>query len=516
MALLFNAIALLCIFFTVRLIRQNLCFGLKYLTLRVLTFILLVNKRGIMKTTDLIPLILYQLADGDKYGYEIVKQIEDATSGTVIIKQPTLYSLLKKLEQGKFISSYWQDSEIGGKRHYYKLTDNGRAQLDTYPSFEQLVNEINQDDEIKLTPSPAQEEKMVVDKVEAPVTEVTSPIEENVEPQVDDTVVPIPIDITANIAPITLDINRTAPSTEEPANKPSDDDFEIDTLNTPTSNIVEVVDINNNVIESPARINIFDAIEPADMEAEPLAQSSATPIVEQLNTATEQSSTLDLKSEQQNSAFEPQSMESAETKPIEPISNKLYSKLTPNEELKAAIKEPSAETTYTPAAQQTEQIKYLNYVDIDVDLISIKRKKSLVKHIQKMALTCISLLIMFILSTMLVSKYSFGKLYYISAIAACAVLVLYPILLLKNLPKIRLKYCSTPFIYSTSRDFFIKLSLFLSLVVAIFAYNLTVVESVKSIFILANFANFWCPIMFSALLLLDFAYGAIIYKSYRK
>ena len=35
-----------------------------------------------MKTTDLIPLILYQLVDGDKYGYEIVKQIEDCSNGT--------------------------------------------------------------------------------------------------------------------------------------------------------------------------------------------------------------------------------------------------------------------------------------------------------------------------------------------------------------------------------------------------------------------------------------------------
>ncbi|MBQ3502717.1 MAG: helix-turn-helix transcriptional regulator, partial [Clostridia bacterium] len=95
-----------------------------------------------MKTTDLIPLILYQLVDSDKYGYEIVKEIEDASSGIITIKQPTLYSLLKKLEQGKFISSYWQDSEIGGKRHYYKLTDNGKAQLDTYPAYESIIKEI--------------------------------------------------------------------------------------------------------------------------------------------------------------------------------------------------------------------------------------------------------------------------------------------------------------------------------------------------------------------------------------
>ena len=57
-----------------------------------------------MKTTDLIPLILYQLVDGDKYGYEIVKQIEDCSNGKITIKQPTLYSLLKTLEHGKLRS----------------------------------------------------------------------------------------------------------------------------------------------------------------------------------------------------------------------------------------------------------------------------------------------------------------------------------------------------------------------------------------------------------------------------
>lgn len=92
-----------------------------------------------MKTTDLIPLILFELEDCDKYGFELTKNIETKSNGKIIIKQPTLYTLLKKLEKSKFISSYWQDSEIGGKRHYYKLTENGRLQLSTLPSYENLL-----------------------------------------------------------------------------------------------------------------------------------------------------------------------------------------------------------------------------------------------------------------------------------------------------------------------------------------------------------------------------------------
>ena len=93
-----------------------------------------------MKTADLIPLILLELNECDKYGFELTKNIETKSNGKIIIKQPTLYTLLKKLEKSKFIASYWQDSEIGGKRHYYRLTENGKLQVSTLPSYDFLLN----------------------------------------------------------------------------------------------------------------------------------------------------------------------------------------------------------------------------------------------------------------------------------------------------------------------------------------------------------------------------------------
>lgn len=72
-------------------------------------------------------IILKALYHGDKYGLEIIQEIEEKSNGTYELKQPTLYSCLKRLESQGLISSYWQDSEIGGKRHYYKLTDQGLA-----------------------------------------------------------------------------------------------------------------------------------------------------------------------------------------------------------------------------------------------------------------------------------------------------------------------------------------------------------------------------------------------------
>jgi len=95
-----------------------------------------------MKTADLIPFLLFELYESDKYGFELTKNIETKSGGKIVIKQPTLYTILKKLEKSKFITSYWQDSEIGGKRHYYKITDNGKMQLTTLPSYDVLMQNL--------------------------------------------------------------------------------------------------------------------------------------------------------------------------------------------------------------------------------------------------------------------------------------------------------------------------------------------------------------------------------------
>ncbi len=104
-----------------------------------------------MKTADLIPLILYELNDSDKYGLELTKNIENKSQGAIVIKQPTLYTILKKLEKSKFISSYWLDSEIGGKRHYYSITENGKMQISTLPSFDVLIENIKNDEQNEQT-----------------------------------------------------------------------------------------------------------------------------------------------------------------------------------------------------------------------------------------------------------------------------------------------------------------------------------------------------------------------------
>ena len=74
-------------------------------------------------------IILTTMLDGDKYGLDIIKEVEIRSNGTYELKQPTLYSCLKRLENQELISSYWLDSDIGGRRHYYKLTEKGKDSL---------------------------------------------------------------------------------------------------------------------------------------------------------------------------------------------------------------------------------------------------------------------------------------------------------------------------------------------------------------------------------------------------
>lgn len=72
-------------------------------------------------------IILRALYDGDKYGYEIIAEIERKSHGQYSLKQPSLYSALKRLEKDGYVTSYWGGSVSGGRRKYFSLTEAGKA-----------------------------------------------------------------------------------------------------------------------------------------------------------------------------------------------------------------------------------------------------------------------------------------------------------------------------------------------------------------------------------------------------
>lgn len=72
-------------------------------------------------------IILRMLYDGDKYGYEIIDEIEEKSKGQYTLKQPTLYSALKRLESQDYVTSYWGGASNGGRRKYFQITEKGKA-----------------------------------------------------------------------------------------------------------------------------------------------------------------------------------------------------------------------------------------------------------------------------------------------------------------------------------------------------------------------------------------------------
>ncbi|MFC4107579.1 PadR family transcriptional regulator [Micromonospora zhanjiangensis] len=75
--------------------------------------------------TDTI--VLGVLRGDDSYGFEIFKQIRDATGGRYEIKEATLYATYRRLTKDGLIEAYWGDESQGGRRKYYRITDAGRA-----------------------------------------------------------------------------------------------------------------------------------------------------------------------------------------------------------------------------------------------------------------------------------------------------------------------------------------------------------------------------------------------------
>lgn len=89
------------------------------------------KKRKNIKRGLVSELIMKALKSGDKYGYQIIKEVFDSTNGEVDIKQPTLYNSLKVLESNGLVKSYDGKETLGGKRRYFKLTNKGLKSLES-------------------------------------------------------------------------------------------------------------------------------------------------------------------------------------------------------------------------------------------------------------------------------------------------------------------------------------------------------------------------------------------------
>lgn len=91
-------------------------------------------------------LLLSLLEGGDRYGYEIIKELESLSDSTFSFKEGSLYPVLHKLESKGYIESYIKSYENGRDRKYYRITQNGIKQLayekEQWQVFTRSVNKV--------------------------------------------------------------------------------------------------------------------------------------------------------------------------------------------------------------------------------------------------------------------------------------------------------------------------------------------------------------------------------------
>lgn len=102
-----------------------------------------------MDTTQLLKgvldlAVLAVLAEGDAYGYDIVRTLRDA--GLEDVGDASVYGTLRRLYRSGSLTSYVVPSDEGPHRKYYGLNNAGRDQLEagtkTWTTFTDTLNDL--------------------------------------------------------------------------------------------------------------------------------------------------------------------------------------------------------------------------------------------------------------------------------------------------------------------------------------------------------------------------------------
>ena len=77
--------------------------------------------------TDAI--ILKRLSRNDGYGYQISKEVALLSEEKLELKEATLYTAFRRMENAGYIRSFWGDEAVGARRRYYSITEEGKKRL---------------------------------------------------------------------------------------------------------------------------------------------------------------------------------------------------------------------------------------------------------------------------------------------------------------------------------------------------------------------------------------------------
>lgn len=91
-------------------------------------------------------LVLNLLEQGDMYGYQMIRELEQRSEQFFSLKEGTLYPILHGLEKDGLINSYEMKTEQGRPRKYYAINDKGRRLLkdkkQEWQLFSSAVNKV--------------------------------------------------------------------------------------------------------------------------------------------------------------------------------------------------------------------------------------------------------------------------------------------------------------------------------------------------------------------------------------
>lgn len=90
--------------------------------------------------------VLGALVSRDRYGYEICKEISQLSDGEYELKEPTLYSAVRRMEAQGWLRSYWGEESQGGRRKYYTILPAGadayRRNLEDWKRARRLIDRL--------------------------------------------------------------------------------------------------------------------------------------------------------------------------------------------------------------------------------------------------------------------------------------------------------------------------------------------------------------------------------------
>jgi PadR family transcriptional regulator PadR len=75
------------------------------------------------------PLVLAILAEGESYGYAVLKRVRELSHGELEWTDGMLYPLLHRLGRLGYVTMEWRMSPEGRRRRYCAITDAGREAL---------------------------------------------------------------------------------------------------------------------------------------------------------------------------------------------------------------------------------------------------------------------------------------------------------------------------------------------------------------------------------------------------